>query len=612
MALGKELATMPKQISLFDELIIDNFAGGGGASTGIELATGRPVDIAINHDPAAIAMHRVNHPHTAHYCESVWDVDPRKVTKGKPVGLVWLSPDCKHFSKAKGGKPVDKTIRGLAWVAVRWAATVRPRVIILENVEEFKTWGPVKDGQPIKELSGRTFDRFVGALRRYGYIVDWRELRACDYGAPTIRKRLFLVARCDGHPIVWPKPTHSDPKSEAVRSGALKPWRTAAEIIDWTLPCPSIFDTAEEIWGKYGVRAIRPLAEATLRRIARGMMKFVVDNPEPFIVDFKFDNKPQTTDDPLRTILSVNHFGIVTPVITQCHSRFGKDEYSQVNEPLKTILTRTEWGIVTPTLIQYHGEQTQTETRGQPVDKPLLTADAANRYGLVAATLIQTGYGEAPSQQPRVPGIEKPLGTAVSGVKHAAAVAFLSKYYSGGHDGKGNAVTEPLNTITAIDHNALVTSHLTIFRNGYSRGCQSNDEPLNTITAAPGHFGEVRAFLVKYYGQGDGQPLPEPMHTVTGRDRFGLVTIHGETYAITDIGLRMLTPRELFNAQGFPPDYVIDTGPDGKPISKSDQVARCGNAVPPPFAEALVRANLPEMCGVKLGTMAALRREMAV
>ncbi|MCL2215794.1 MAG: DNA cytosine methyltransferase [Defluviitaleaceae bacterium] len=547
---------MPVQMTLLDELIVDNFAGGGGASTGIELATGRPVDIAINHDPDAIAMHKVNHPHTQHFCESVWDVDPRKVTRGRRVGLAWFSPDCKHFSKAKGGKPVNREIRGLAWVAVRWAATVRPRVIILENVEEFKTWGPVVDGKPNKREAGRTFNSFINALRHHGYAVDFRELKACDYGAPTIRKRFFLIARCDGQPIRWPKPTHGDPKSEAVKTGKLRPWRTAAEIIDWTLPCPSIFDTSEEIWKKYGLRAIRPLADTTLRRIARGLQKFVFENPEPFIVDFKFDNAPKRSGEPLGTITSVNGYGVVTPYVMQCHSGF-REDIDSTSKPLKTILARPEWAVVAPTLIQYHGEQSGREVRGQNPGNPLLTADAANRYGLV--------------------------------------MAFMSKYYSGGHQGCGNTLQQPLNTVTAIDHNALVTSHLTIFRNGYSRGCQGNTEPLNTITATPGHFGEVRAFLVKYYGQGDGQPVTESLHTATSRDTFGLVTIHGEQYAIADIGLRMLTPRELFNAQGFPPDYAIETGPDGKPITKAAQIARCGNAVPPPFAEALVRVNLPEL-----------------
>ena len=401
------------------ELIVDNFAGGGGASTGIELATGRSVDIAINHDPAAIAMHRANHPSSKHYCENVWDVDPVEACAGRPVGLAWFSPDCKHFSKAKGGKPVEKAIRGLAWVAIRWAKLVRPRVIILENVEEFTTWGPLLDNRPDPKRKGQTFRRFIHALKRYGYKVEWNELRACDYGAPTIRKRFFLIARCDGLPIVWPEPTHGDPSTLFVASGILHPWRTAAEIIDWTIPCPSIYDRK------------KPLCENTMRRIARGLRKFVLEHPQPYIVD--------------------DH--------------------------------------IAPFLIQYHTEQSGKEVRGQAVDKPLMTADSSNRYGLVTALLI------------------------------------------------------------------------------------------------------------KYYGQGEGQSLREPLHTITAKDRFGLVIVRGEPYQIIDIGLRMLTPRELFRAQGFPEDYIIDRDADGKHYPKSAQVARCGNAVPPPFAEALVRANLPEMCG---------------
>lgn len=263
----------PQPAFNFSGLYIDNFAGGGGASTGIELGLGRPVDIAVNHDPEAVAMHDINHPHTRHYCESVWDVDPRAITGGRPVDLCWFSPDCKHFSKAKGGTPVSKKIRGLAWVALRYAATVRPRVIMLENVEEFVTWGPItRDGRPCPQNKGRTFASFVNALRRHGYQVDWRELRACDYGAPTIRKRLFLIARRDGLPIVWPEPTHGDPASAEVKTKRLKPWRTAAEVIDWSIPCPSIFNRA------------RPLAENTLRRIARGLQRYVIEAQQPFIV----------------------------------------------------------------------------------------------------------------------------------------------------------------------------------------------------------------------------------------------------------------------------------------------------------------------------------------
>lgn len=443
-----------KQLRLFDEIIVDNFAGGGGASTGIELAIGHSVDIAINHDPAAIAMHKANHPETEHYCESVWDVDPVKAVRGRPVGLAWFSPDCKHFSKAKGGTPVNKNIRGLAWVAVRWAATVKPRVIILENVEEFKTWGPlIKDENgnyyPDPSKAGYTFEHFVKSLKKLGYAVEWKELRACDYGAPTIRKRFFMIARCDGKPIVWPQPTHGDPESEEVKSDKLKPWRTAAEIIDWSIPCKSIFERK------------KPLNDSTMNRIAKGIQKFIIGNPNPYILDDK------------------------------------------------------------------------------------------------AMVLIQMGYGDPEGK--RSLDINKPLGTITAGGnKFGLVTAFISTQFK---SSTGHELDKPLATITTVNKNALVT-----------------------------------AFLIKYYGCDIGQSLNEPLHTVTTKDRFGLITIKGEQYKIVDIGFRMLQPHELFAAQGFPKNYIIDRDYEGKAYPKTAQVARCGNAVPPPFAEALVRANLPELC----------------
>jgi len=343
-------------LPLADELVVDNFAGFGGASTGIEAAIGRPVDIAINHAPDALALHAVNHPQTLHLCESVWDVDPRQVTQGRRVGLAWFSPDCKHFSKAKGGKPVEKRIRGLAWVAVRWAGALKPtgqhpRVIVLENVEEFVTWGPLRDdGRPDPAQAGREFRAFVNALQRLGYAVQWRELRACDYGAPTSRKRLFLIARCDGQPITWPAPTHArNPK----RGSGLRPWRTAAECIDWSIPCPSIFERS------------RPLADATLRRVAAGIQRYVIDAAEPYIV-------------------RIGHTG---------HGDSGKTR--GIHEPLSTITSKAE-------------------------------------HLLVAPTLVQTGYGEREGQAPRVPGLDKPLGTIMAGgAKHALVAAFLAKHYTG-------------------------------------------------------------------------------------------------------------------------------------------------------------------------------------
>jgi DNA (cytosine-5)-methyltransferase 1 len=443
---------MVKQLDLFREIVVDNFAGGGGASTGIEMATGLSVDIAINHDPAAIAMHKTNHPDTEHYCESVWDVDPAKAIKGRKVGLAWFSPDCKHFSKAKGGKPVDRNIRGLAWIAVKWAIAVKPRVIMLENVEEFKTWGPLtENGYPDENKKGKTFSSFVKALESLGYEVQFNELRACDYGAPTIRKRFFMVARCDGKPIKWPEPTHGDPQSLEVKAGRLKPWRTAAEIIDWDIGTPSIFQRE------------KPLAENTMRRIARGIQKFVIDDQDPFMI------------------------------------------------PKKSV---------TAFLTQYYTETNPDEVRGQSLKNPIYTIPTANRFGLITA--------------------------------------FVAQHYK---LSTGHRIDQPLNAITTVNKASLVS-----------------------------------AFLLKYYGSDVGQTLRGPLQTITTKDRFGLVTLKGQDYQIIDIGMRMLQPHELFKAQGFPKNYIIDRDYTGKAYPKTEQVARCGNAVPPPFAEALVRANLPEFC----------------
>lgn len=554
-------------LPVHSELVVDLFAGGGGASTGIEQAIDRHVDIAVNHDPEAVSLHTKNHPQTRHFCSDVFEVDPLTVTEGQPVGLLWASPDCKHFSKAKGGKPVSKKIRGLAWVVIKWAKQAKPRVICLENVEEFQTWGPLgKDNLPCPDRKGLTFQRWKKQLESLGYKVEHRELRACDFGAPTIRKRLFLVARRDGQPIVWPIPTHAKPDAKGKVPAGLKPWRTAADCIDWSIPAPSIFERD------------KPLADATCRRIAKGIVRFVMDATNPFIVPG------------------------------------------------------------------------------------------------VAATLVQTGYGERPGQSPRVPGLDKPLGTVVAGQKHAVVQAFLAKHYTGvvGHE-----LEKPTGTVTTVDHHSLVTAHLTKFRAGstgtaidepvhtvtaggtpkrpstgntmglvtanlihmghgegkcgtkrFSHGIRDVEDPLNTITAqgaaagivtshmiklrnnqfgqphedpvptltaGGGHAGEVRAFLVKYYGSDkDGQELADPLHTIPTRDRFGLVMIKGEPYAIVDIGLRMLSPRELYRAQGFPETYVIDTGAAGEPITKTAQVRMCGNSVCPPLSHALVKANYCE------------------
>jgi DNA (cytosine-5)-methyltransferase 1 len=612
-------------------LIIDNFAGGGGASTGIEAALGRAVDIAINHDEQAIRMHEVNHPGTRHIRNNIWQIDPRDVTGGAPVDLAWFSPDCKHFSKAKGGKPREKSIRDLAWVVVLWAEKVRPAVILLENVEEFRTWGPIDDeGYPIKERAGETFDKWCRSLRKAGYKLQFRELRACDYGAPTIRKRFFMVARCDGKPIVWPEPTHGKPDSPEVLSGKRMAWRTAAEIIDWSIPCPSIFDRK------------KPLAEKTLRRIAHGIMKFVVNNPRPFIVPLTHHQagaRGASVDQPMATVTGANRgeHAVVVPHVTKFRNgAVGHD----IEEPLHTVtansFVKRPGGSAPLGLVEAHcapfASYAQQGGANRSVEDPLhtVTASDGDHDTIVAAHLVQMGYGERDGQEPRALDVEKPIGTVVAGGnKFGAVCAFMQKF---AENGKGVEPTEPLHTVMAgaprhaviaahlaqfntnpngsvnpghpVDepvstiatkgpHQAVVSSNLVKLRGTCAHG-QPTDEPLHTISAGGTHMAEVRAFLLKYYGTDQDPQLDEPLHTVTTKDRYGLVTvtIAGEEYVIVDIGMRMLTPRELFNAQGFPPDYIIDRDASGEPITKTAQVAKCGNSVCPPLSEALVRANV--------------------
>lgn len=540
-------------------LFVDNFAGGGGASTGIELATGYSVDIAINHDPEAIRMHKANHPNTKHYCENVWAVDPVKACGGHPVGLAWFSPDCKHFSKAKGGKPKDKNIRGLAWVACRWAGLVRPNVIMLENVEEFKTWGPLnRRHHPIKSKQGKTFEKFVQQLTNLGYEVQFRELVAADYGAPTMRKRFFMIARCDGKPIVWPEPTHGPADSEEVKAGLLKPYVGAYTQIDFNRPCPSIFDTSEEIKEKYGIRAVRPLAPKTMERIAKGMKKFVLDNPEPFIIQCNHggERRPNDIREPMPTITGKHGYGIVEPTLAPyMGTNTTNHPGGNCKDPIHTITTGNQQCLISPALIQYHSETTQKGVRGQTIKAPILTVDGSNRYGLVQSFLKQC----TDEKKKEIPTAKDLLKT---------------------------------------DSDDLLQSSCLIQMNNHCDGKNIKD-PIPTITAGDGHFGEVRAFLIKYYGQGTGQSVKDPLDTVTSQDRFGLVTIKGVDYQIVDIGLRMLEPRELYGCQGFPDDYIIDHDYTGKTYPRSEQVRRCGNAVCPPIPAALVKANLPEMCVAK-------------
>jgi DNA (cytosine-5)-methyltransferase 1 len=520
---------------------VDSFAGGGGASTGITWAIGRSPDFAINHDPEAVAMHAANHPDTVHLCQNVWKADPRDVVGKRKVGLAWFSPDCKHFSKAKGGRPVKRNIRDLAWVVVHWAKLVRPRIICLENVEEFQDWGPLlEDGRPCPVQRGLTFRRWVRGLRQLGYAVEWRELRACDYGAPTIRKRLFLVARCDGQPIVWPSPTHGP--------GRL-PYRTAAECIDWSIPCPSIFERK------------RPLAEATMRRIARGIQRYVIDAAEPFIVPVTHagDSRVHSVNDPLRTM---------------------------------TCAPRGEHALVTPYVVGLaHGTHVERPgARSHDVNQPVRTIHAGGgNHALVAPYLIPR-YGERPGQDPRCQSVEAPISTIVPTANGAQLVAAFMAQHNGGM--VGHRADKPVSTIVQRGTTqALVTSNLVKLK-GTCRDGQAVDRPLPTVQAGGWHIGEVRAFLVKYFETATGQSLREPLHTVTSRDRFGLVTVQGQEYQIVDIGMRMLTARELFRAQGFDDAYIIDPIHNGAPLTKTAQIRMCGNSVCPQVARAVVAANL--------------------
>lgn len=621
------------QSSLLEEIIVDNFAGGGGASTGIELATGRPVNIAINHDPEAIRMHMANHPYTEHYQASVWDIDPVEVCRGRLVGLAWFSPDCKHFSRAKGGKPVSKNIRGLAWIVLRWAAKVSPRVIILENVPEFVTWGPVRRGKPVKSKAGQTFRKWLLQLRELGYKVEYRKLKACDYGAPTIRERFFLVARRDGQPIVFPKPTHGDGEG-------FLPYRTAAECIDWSIPCNSIFGRK------------KPLAKNTVRRIARGLDKFTIKGASPYIVPIGYGErkgqKPRVNgiDEPLSTVVSsakqyiadpvfapyimANNTGNVgksadepTPTITTGNRNFltmphiskfyGGVTGSKVSEPLGTVTAIDHNALTAAQLIQYHSETAKSETRGQSLNEPIMTVDASPRYALTAAHLTQF-HSETEKSAIRGQSLNAPLSTITVKGKDALTAAHIVKYYSGDNYSSAN---DPLHTITTKERNALVESHLCILRR--NEDCRSAEKPLPTITTSGAHFAEIRTRVEKYDKNknfGNWCEVRKLLNDYCGyslaEDEILLLEIAGDWYYISDIGMRMLEPRELYRAQGFPEDYIIDRDCTGKTYSRKEQVARCGNAVPPPFAEALVRANLPEWCGEKINTMAQFAEMAAV
>lgn len=630
-------------------LVIDNFAGGGGASTGIEEALQRPVDVAINHDPEAILMHEANHHETRHYCQSIWSVDPLDAVRDALerhhgdeaaaldylISLLWFSPDCKHHSKAKGGKPREKNIRDLAWVVVHWIERLQDaykrmgrdpkrviRCIMLENVEEFRQWGPLDEhGMPIKERQGEEFNLFVARIKRRGAKVEFRELRACDYGAPTSRKRLYMIVRFDGLPIVWPEPTHGKPGTPEVESGRRKPYRTAAECIDWSIPCPSIFERD------------RPLKDTTLRRIAHGTMRYVVNAAQPFIVPVTNSgwnpDRSWASEEPLRTVTTAKggEFAAVDAGIIPLTHHGSAERGQPTNEPFPTVTgaNRGELARLEATIVPHVMTMRNAAKPFTAANEPMhtVTANGAHK-NLVSATLVQTGYGERAGQSPRALDIGKPLGTVVAGgAKHAAVATFLSQFRGSNRTGSGGEPGEPAKAITAGGtHQAVVCAHIEQAnggpRNGKLAG-RAATQPFSTVTATgsqqrivqttlieegdlpPDMMAKatrVAAFLIKYYGAAQhGQAVDEPLHSVTALPRFAVVTvtIDATTYVIVDIGMRMLTARELARAQGFPDSYVLDPiGPNGRPLSKSAQIRMIGNSVCPDVAEALVRANLPE------------------
>jgi len=637
-------------------LIIDSFAGGGGASTGIEMALGRSPDYAINHSAAALALHGANHPDTVHLDSNIWEVEPSELVQGRPVGLLWASPDCKHFSKAKGGAPCDRNIRDLAWVIVDWAEKVKPDVILMENVEEFKIWGPVgEDGQPVKEFAGITFELWMKRLKKAGYKLKWGELRACDFGDPTIRKRFFMVARRDGRPIVWPKPSHGDPKCAAIKKGKLLPWRTAAECIDWSRPCPSIFDTAEQIKAKHGLRAKRPLAVNTMARVARGMQRYVLNAADPYVVAlpggqtiapsvqrFNTGATGQDLRDPLATITANSWIkkpggaaplGIITPHLLSLKNSARRS--CSIEKPHPTVLAGGgHSAIIAPHIMTMRNSQKPFNGADEPTHT--ITAGGAG-LTVVAPVLMNVANSKTTGRGPNVWDTQEPARTitSASGLSIIAPVLTYAQ-----HGGRSRDITEPHHTIAAStkDQNAVIAPYLAQHnkaRAGHNPGRAIN-APISPLTATGSQQSVIAPWFAKYYGTGDGARSDEPLHTITAKDRMGhmqaelaapefstehhnrardvaeflrsqgvwdggefvTLTIKGTDYVVVDIGMRMLTPRELFNAQGFPSDYVIEgvwqqDGKDWvfKPFTKHQQISCVGNSVCPGLARALAAAN---------------------
>ncbi len=664
-------------------LIVDSFAGGGGASTGIEMALGRSPDIAINHNAAALALHEANHPQTLHLSENVYKIDPLDYLRGAHVGLGWFSPDCKHFSKAKGGKPVERNIRDLAWIIPGWIERIQRSggkvdVVILENVEEFQDYGPLIETarglMPDPEHKGEYFRKWCRKIRSLGGKIEWRELRACDYGAPTIRKRFFAVIRFDGQPIVWPEPTHGAPTDPDVISGRMLPWRTAAEIIDWSLPCPSIFDTSEQIMERHGLRSVRPLADNTMARVARGMKRYVLDAERPFLVNLTHGGRVEAVDEPFKTITGAHRgeTAVVSPHLVSYygHGELRAERVSELSTPLATVVTENRHALISPSLISVaHGDS--GGRREYPLDEPhgVVTAGGISN-ALIAPSVIRFNTG-ATGQDAREPlstvtansYIKRPGGAAPLGIvaPHLMTMRNAGKPFNGADEpthtitaggagltivaptivrdfgtSTGHSIDEPAHTIMPDGQgkSRLITAYMAQHNNDSRRDGGVNPgramgEPVSTVTQTGSQQSVVAPYLQAYYGTGDGGEENQPVRTVTTKDRHGhveaaldvppfspaqadrarevaaflrsygfwdereFVTIEagGVVYVIVDIGMRMLVPRELYLAQGFPADYKIERGINGELFSKSLQVSCCGNSVSPPVAAALVAAN---------------------
>lgn len=607
-----------------DEIVVDFFCGGGGAGTGLEIGLGRAVTVAKNHSPAAISMHTMNHPHAKHFTTDVFEGDPDTECGGRAVGWFHMSPDCTHHSQAAGGQPRKREIRNLSWIGLKWAGMKQPRVISLENVKQILQWGPLvakrckSTGRVIKlkggtaepgevvpvseqflvpdpKRRGQTWAVFVAELQHLGYAVEWRVIKACDFGAPTSRERLFMIARCDGQPIVWPEPTHAKNPAKGQQK-----WRTAAECIDWSIPSKSIFGRKKD------------LAPATLRRVAKGMRKFVLDAANPFIVPIAnwSGESVQSADEPLRTVTSYpkgGAFSVVSPVLVGAGGPIYSGKPVAVDQPVGTLMTQ-------------------------------------NHRAVAAAALVQLGNGDQPGSASRSADLAQPLGTIMaSGGKYAVATAFMAQMNGGFNTTAAKSIEDPMTTVTNTgSQQQLVTANLVHLRGN----CDARDlnDPLHTISAGGTHHGliaallerqfgasvgqcldypaptitaggggksslvelqlspeveagalRVAAFLISYYGTENVSDASEPAPTITTRDRLALVTvtIKGTPYVIVDICLRMLQPAELYKAQGFPGDYIISYGADGKPFTKTQQVHMCGNSVSPPPMAALARANDP-------------------